>query len=179
MNISPRVRWIATTGLFLALLLTLQAFTSFGGQFVTGSCVNLVLAASMFGGGYWCGFAVALLSPFCAFLLGVGPKLFPLIPFISLGNLAFVSLLFVLGRREKLFERCGAVAFSAILKFGVLWGTIVQLVLPALGLPEQQRNVLALTFSWPQVMTALIGGCLAAVLYPVLVKLQKRRDMKS
>ena len=105
MNINPRVRWVATTGVFLALLLTLQAFTSFGGQVVTGSLVNLILAASVFGGGYWCAFAVALLSPFCAFLLGVGPKLLPLVPFISLGNLAFISLLSVIGRRDKLLDR--------------------------------------------------------------------------
>lgn len=177
MNINPRVRWIATTGLFLALLLTFQAFTSFGGQILTGSCVNLVLAAAVFGGGFWCGFAVALLSPFCAFLLGVGPKLFPLIPFISLGNLAFVSLLFMLARRERLLERCGAAAIAAVVKFLVLWGTIVRLLLPALGLPEQQRTVLGLTFSWPQIVTALIGGCLAAALYPALVKLQKRRNV--
>lgn len=177
MNISSRVRWVATTGVFLALLLTLQAFTSFGGQIVTGSFVNLILAASVFGGGYWCAFAVALLSPFCAFLLGVGPKLLPLIPFISLGNLAFVSLLYAIGRRDKLFERCGAVGFAAVLKLAVLWGTIVCLVLPSLGLPEQQRNVLAMTFSWPQVMTAMIGGCLAAALYPMLNKLHRRSEI--
>lgn len=179
MNISPRVRWVATTGVFLALLLTLQAFTAFGGQFVTGSCVNLVLAAATFGGGFWCGFAVALLSPFCAFLLGVGPKLFPLIPFISLGNLAFVSLLHLLGRRDKLFERCGAVGFAAVLKFVVLWLTVVQFVIPSLGVPEQQMQVLALTFSWPQVATAMIGGCLAALLYPMLVKLHNQRSLDN
>lgn len=173
MNISPKVRWIAATGVFLALLLTLQAFTSFGGQLVTGSCVNLVLAASVFGGGYWCAFAVALLSPFCAFLLGVGPKLLPLIPFISLGNIAYISVLFTMGRRDKFFERCGAAGFASVLKFVVLWSTIVRMVLPTLGLPEPQMNVIAFTFSWPQIMTALIGGCLAGVLYPRLVQLQK------
>lgn len=178
MNINPRVRWVATTGVFLALLLTLQAFTSFGGQVVTGSLVNLILAASVFGGGYWCAFAVALLSPFCAFLLGVGPKLLPLVPFISLGNLAFISLLSVIGRRDKLFERCGAVGFAAVLKFIVLWSTIVCLVIPSLGLPEPQMNALALTFSWPQVMTAMIGGCLAAAFYPMLNKLHRQRSIE-
>ena len=65
--------WIAETAVMIALLVALQWATKALGQFVTGSCVNLVLGVSTLVGGVWCGAVVALVSPFCAFLVGVGP----------------------------------------------------------------------------------------------------------
>jgi hypothetical protein len=58
----------------VALLIGLQFATKAAGQYVTGSCVNLILAVSALAGGYWCGFAVALLSPFFAFFWGLAPR---------------------------------------------------------------------------------------------------------
>lgn len=174
MNIKPKARWVAVTGVLLALLIALQAVTAFGGQILTGSCVNFVLTSAVFAGGFWSAFTVALLSPFCAFLVGVGPKLFPLVPFIALGNLAYVSLLFVLGRKDAFYMRAGAVGMAAVAKFIVLWATLLRVVIPGLGLPEQQMNTLGLMFSWPQVMTALIGGILAsATVWPLLKKIRR------
>ncbi len=174
MKVRSQARQVATAGLLLALLLTLQAFTGFGGQILTGSCVNLVLTVSVYACTFWGTLAIALLSPFCAFLLGVGPQLFPLVPFISLGNVVYVSLLYLIGRRKLYLERIGAVGMAAVAKSVVLWATILRVILPSLGLGEQQLNTLGLMFSWPQILTALIGGCLAALLYPTLQKLRLR-----
>ena len=57
--------WIVRTAVCLALLLVLQVATKSLGQFVTGSCVNLVLAMAALTGGVWSGVIVAVISPFC------------------------------------------------------------------------------------------------------------------
>ena len=64
--------WIVRTAVCLALLLVLQVATKSLGQFVTGSCVNLVLAMAALTGGVWSGVIVAVISPFCAYALGIG-----------------------------------------------------------------------------------------------------------
>lgn len=88
-----RILWITETAVMLALLVTLQALTKSAGQYVTGSCVNLILAVTALAAGLGSGAAVALLSPFFAFLLGIGPQVLPLVPAISVGNLVYVLLL--------------------------------------------------------------------------------------
>ena len=52
---NKKVRWIAETAIMLAVLVTLQAVTKGLGQFVTGSCVNAVLAIAVLVGGLACG----------------------------------------------------------------------------------------------------------------------------
>lgn len=175
-NMSKKIKWIVTTAVFLALLIVFQAFTSGGGQFLTGSCVNLVLAVAALNGGLWCGVTIAILSPFFAFLLGIGPALFLLTPCISLGNLVFVVLLALMlspKRKNPIVWRYGAVLIAAFAKFLTLWIVIVQFVIPALGLPEKQASVMSAMFSWPQLVTALIGGCIAATITPLLRKVLK------
>ena len=85
---NPKVRRITETAVMTALLVALQAATaSLGNQFVTGSCVNAVLALTILLVGLWSGAAAAALSPFFAFLLGIGPQLLPIVPAIAAGNL--------------------------------------------------------------------------------------------
>ena len=75
-----KTTWIARTAICLALLVAVQFVTKGLGQFVTGSCVNLILAIAAVIGGVWSGVAVAVLSPFCAYLLGIGPAFVQLVP---------------------------------------------------------------------------------------------------
>ncbi len=165
---------IARTAILIALLVALQYATASLGQFVTGSCVNLVLAVAALFCGLWSGAVVALVSPFFAFLLGVGPKLIAIVPFIALGNLVYVVVLSLLGKRfEKLPQSLLAVAAAAMCKFLTLYLVVVRLALPALGLPEKQVQAMSVMFSWPQLVTALIGGCLALAVVPALKKALK------
>ena len=78
-----RILWVTETAVMLALLIVLQWATKPLGQIVTGSCVNAVLVAAVLLGGLWCGLTVAVISPFCAFLLGIGPQLIAIIPAID------------------------------------------------------------------------------------------------
>lgn len=172
--------WIAQTAIMTALLIALQFATKSLGQYVTGSCVNLVLTVSALVGGWWCGFTVALISPFFAYLIGVGPALIQLVPAISLGNIVLVGVLCLLcskslavsGARGRLLTYAGAVA-AAVCKFLVLFIVVVKLLVPALGLPEKQTATMSVMFSYPQLITALIGGLLGATIAPIIKRAKK------
>ena len=120
--------WIAETAVMIALLVALQWATKPLGQFVTGSCVNLVLGVSTLVGGVWCGAVVAIASPFCAFLVGVGPAKLLIVPFIAVGNVMLVLLLhFIAGGKPLGLRSYLAVAAAAVCKFAALF------LLPLLG----------------------------------------------
>ena len=167
---------ITRTAILIALLVALQYATSSLGQFVTGSCVNLVLAVAALLCGLWSGVIVAAVSPFFAFLLGIGPKFIALVPFIALGNIVYVVILSLLGKKlEKLPASLLSVLAAAVCKFLTLYLVIVHLVLPRLGLAEKQVTMMSTMFSWPQLVTAAIGGVLALLIVPQLKKAFKER----
>ena len=171
---SRRVVFITRTAVLIALLIALQWATSFtqafAGQYITGSLVNCVLAVAALFGGIWSGVIVALVSPFCAFALGIGPKLIQIVPCIALGNVAFVALLYWLNRVFKC-KVCG-LAVAALGKFIVLFIAVVKVVIPALAdvLKPAQVTTFTTMFSWPQLVTAAIGGTLAYLILPILKK---------
>lgn len=163
--------WITETAVLLALLIVLQWVTKPLGQLVTGSCVNAVLAVAVLACGLGSGLTVALISPFCAFLLGIGPQLFALIPAIALGNGVYVlALHLVHGPRPKLPGKILALLSAAFGKFAVLYLVVVQLLCRVLPLKQPQINTFTAMFSTPQLVTALIGGALALLIVPVLKK---------
>lgn len=173
---SRRVLYITETAVMTALLIVLQAATKPAGQYVTGTCVNAVLAVSVLAVGLWSGVTVALLSPFFAFLLGIGPQLFPIVPSIAVGNLAFVLLLTLLaGEKELPLWRRGAAWLTAAFgKFAVLYLLVVKLLCGVLPLKEPQIAAFTGMFSWPQLVTALAGGGIALLLTPLLRRAMKR-----
>lgn len=165
--------WITRTAVCLALLICLQFVTKSMGQFVTGSCVNLVLAMAAILGGVWSGVAVAVLSPFCAYLLGIGPAFFQLVFCVALGN-AVYAVLFALLVRKTLEARQYLAAYGWMLacaaaKFAALWLVLVKLVAP-LVVPAAKLSVVTASFTWPQLVTATIGGVLACLIAPPVTK---------
>ena len=169
--------WIAETAVMIALLVALQWATKALGQFVTGSCVNLVLGVSTLVGGVWCGAVVALVSPFCAFLVGVGPAKLAIVPFIAVGNLVLVLVLhFIAGGKPLGLRSYLAVAAAAVCKFVVLFLLVTRVAIPALNLPEAAASAMSASFSWPQLVTAAIGGVIAVTIAPAIRKALKRPD---
>lgn len=167
MDNKQRILWITRTAVFIALLVALQFLTSSLGQFVTGSVVNLILILSVMLGGLASGVTVAVLSPVFAFLLGIGPKLPPLIPFIILGNLALVLVWhFVAGRTKPMstVKNILAAAIAALVKFGVLYLGVVVIAPSLFAVPEPMLAM----FSFPQLITAAIGGAVACLALPLL-----------
>ena len=166
-----KILWITQTAVMLALLVVLQWLTKPFGQLVTGSCVNTVLAVAVLMGGFWSGAAVALISPFVAFLFGIGPQLLPIVPAIAAGNLVFVGALYLICRFvPRLLGKLLAWLGAAVLKFGTLYLLVVQLLCRVLPLKQPQIDTFTGMFSLPQLITALIGGGIAILIVPVLKK---------
>ena len=126
---------------------------------------------------------MAVISPMCAFLLGIAPNFITVAP-IMLGNSLYVLLLWLLGRKGKaLWQRAVALVSASVVKFATLYVLVVQIICGAasgdlLGkkigsvvvLAPPMLQMLPVMFSWPQLVTALIGGVLSLLLMPVLRK---------
>ena len=168
LNRKPRVLWITCTAVFIALLIVMQAATApLGNSIVTGSIVNLLLVTSVMTCGLSSGLTVAAVSPVMAKFLGIGP-LWSLIPFIAAGNLALLWHFIGNSRtRRKYTAYLAALLCASATKFLVLYIGIVRIAVPLfLGLPEAQAAVVSGMFSIPQLITALVGGALAIVIFP-------------
>jgi len=176
--VKSKILWTTRTAVFVALLVTVQAVTAvLGNQLITGSLVNLILVISFLTCGLATGLTVAAVSPICAALVGIGPAFPPLIPFMALGNVAFIVAWFLLGllnkaedtsMQQRIFSYMIALVAAAI-KFLTLYAGIVLFAVPyLLELNEGQREILSISFSYPQLITASIGGVIAVTLMPSL-----------
>lgn len=173
-----RILWITRTAVLIGLLVVLQWATAgtsaFAGQYITGSCVNAVLAVAALTAGLWSGVVVAILSPFCAFLLGIGPQLIQIVPAIALGNLTYVLILFfVIGvKPSPVWKQAVGLICGAVAKFLMLYLVVVKVLIAVMGpaLNEKQVQTFTVMFSWPQMVTALIGGFVALLITPVIRK---------
>jgi hypothetical protein len=171
-------RYIAYTGVTLALcvlfqslrsLLPVLATFSIMGPFnlsvlVIGTLVNLTLVLSAWFIGFWSGAAISLLAPLIAFLQGF-QSIIAMVPVIFLGNLTIVAISWMLRRRRVAGALLGAGG-----KFAAQYLLVAFLVVPVFVTQEAQRASLPLLFSWPQLITAVLGGLLALVLTPRLEK---------
>lgn len=176
---SKKIHWITKTAVMLALLVTLQAVTKPMGQLVTGSFVNAVLAISVLVGGLGCGVTVAVISPVLAFLLQIAPQILT-VPAIMVGNSLYVVILhYVAGKESRnLLRQVIAWIASAAGKFAALYAVVVWLICGVLSeqllasgaLKPPMLQALPATFSWPQLVTALIGGGVAMTIVPLLRK---------
>lgn len=171
-----RTLQITQTAVLIAILVLLQSVTKAGGQFVTGSCVNGVLAVAALFSGPWVGVTVAVISPFFAFLLGVGPQVFPIVPAIAAGNVIYVLMLhFLCSKKELPIWRQGtSLLCAAVCKFLALYLLVAQLLCRVLPLPQKQITTFTAMFSWPQLVTALMGGVIALLIVPILRKSLRR-----
>lgn len=183
--VNKKTMWITRTGVLLALLLALQWATlgtkAFAGQYITGSLVNCVLAVSALTAGLSSGLVIALLSPIFAYLLGIAPQLV-VVPAIMAGNCALVLVLWAVGRGDApMWRKAVAVVLAAVCKFVVLYLLVVQVICGVgasfllgqsfFGAPvllQPMIQALPLTFSWPQLITALIGGTLGVLVSRIL-----------
>ena len=181
---NKKILWLTQTAVMLALLMALQALTKPLGQLVTGSCVNAVLAITVLLVGLSGGITVALISPVCAFLLGIAPNFITVLP-IMLGNVCYVLILhLILGRSMMpLWKQPAALIAAASVKFGVLYILVVKVICGLASgalLGKKIGNIVVLAppmlkmlptmFAWPQLFTALIGGAVAILIAPILRK---------
>ena len=186
---SKKIRWITETAVMLALLVCLQWVGSFvpnqmTKQLLTGTMVNCVLAVTALMVGLSSGITVALISPVCAFLLGIAPNFITVLP-IMIGNSFYVALLyFIIGKTRRFgWQQPVALVSAAVVKFGVLYLLVVKVICGVaagsllgkkLGetvlLAPPMLKMLPTMFAWPQLVTALTGGVIALAIVPVLRK---------
>jgi hypothetical protein len=182
------VLWVAQAAMLIALLVVVQLLTfavpksvPLVGQLFTGSLVNLVLIVGAGAVGFSGAAVAAVLSPVLAFLFG--QLLFPqMIPVVAVGNLVIVGItwaFFAASRRDgKTLLNLAGIAVGAVVKTAVLWAAasliIVPLFFSASPKLETVGRSISLMFSWPQLVTAVIGGLIAlAVIPPVRTALKK------
>ncbi len=175
--------WVTRTALGVALVVVAQllgkvipAGAAIVGPFsatqlVTGSLVNCVLFVFTATTGIWSGVAIGILSSILASLVGVGPAIPAVTPVIACGNAVLAVVFGLLHGKEWNFPRWAASAVAAaVVKCAFLW-VCVPFVLGLLsGVPEKQVAAVSIMFSWPQGVTALIGGVLAMLVLPRLRK---------
>ena len=114
---------------------------------------------------------IVIIGPMEAILLGLMPSaialstgllpiaLAPMVPFIMIGNAVLVVLFHYL-RGQNFALRLG---LSALLKFAFLHFSVV-FIMSAL-LQNEIVSKLAIMMSWPQFVTAVIGGI---IVYPII-----------
>jgi len=118
--------------------------------FIIGTFVNACLFIALDYAGFWGATAIALIAPFTALLTGA-PIPIPFIPFIGVGN--FLLILFF----SILKKSVVGIFVGALVKFSFLFGSVL-FFLKLMDLSEKVAAGLFFTFSWPQIITALLGG---------------------
>ena len=165
------IKILTRTAIILALTILFQALGRFiplgqFNQFIVGPLVNACLLVAASYTGLAGGAVVSVLSPFGAILTGAVIPL-PFAPFIAAGNFILV-LVFTLLKNKPIL----GIASGAVLKFGFLLASI-NLFVWMMSIPAKKAVLMIAAFSWPQLITAIIGGLLALLVLKALGKAVK------
>ena len=158
--------FITRTAILLALALVFQLGFRLFAQPVVGPMVNFVLLFSAIYVSTSSGVIIGALTPLIAFMAGIMP-LFPVVPFIMVGNALFVMVFNYTRKRIPLYGDFVGVVTAALVKFSFLALSIRYLVtffVAAVPPP------LVAAFTLPQLYTAIIGGILAVVVAEAVKK---------
>lgn len=176
---SERVRFITNAAMGTALVVLAQWLGSLlpagaviAGPFalkqlLTGTLVNCILAVYAVRTGLGCAAVVGVLSAVLASVLGVGPQVLPIVPLIALGN-AVLSTVYALLCRNGARPTLPGAILAAAAKCAFLWLTVPAALRLFTAVPAKQAAALTVMFSWPQGLTALLGGALALAILPRL-----------
>jgi hypothetical protein len=166
MKINTKI--IARTGVLLAVTIVLQnlgRIVPLGpySNFIVGPLVNASLLISAAATGLIGGAVISVATPFVASLTTGVPL--PFAPFIAIGNFILVLLFYIFMKKNKI----AGIISGAILKFAFLLAAI-NIYVKYAELAEKQVANLLYAFSWPQLITAIIGGILALAVLKALGK---------
>ena len=138
-------------------------------QLVTGSLVNCILFVFADRVSLGSAVTVGVFSAVLASVIGVGPQVLPLVPLIAAGN-ALLAVIYCLAKNRLKLTGILRILLAAAVKCGFLWLTVPALLSALTSVPGKQAKALSVMFSWPQGLTALIGGILALAVIPRLKK---------
>lgn len=156
-------RILARAALLLALTLVFQSLRlviplpPFFTTFIIGSLINACLLIALETVGLAAALVIAAVTPVVAYL----QQLLPLpvfIPPVAAANAIYI----LLTRAGKAWSWAGAIGLAAVGKTAFLYITFLWL-LSLINLPPRLATGLLFVMSWPQLVTAVAGGVLAAV----------------
>jgi hypothetical protein len=156
--------FLARTALLLAVAIAFQIFGKFipYNNFIVGPVVNAVLLIATAAAGVWSGISISVIAPLVSAITNKAP-IAPLVlgfsPFIIIGNIIIVLAFHFLRKKNAVIS----VAVGSVLKFGFLYAAI-SVFTSVVEMKPQVAATLTGLFSWPQLVTALIGGALALVI---------------
>lgn len=175
--------------LLIALLVVVQLLTfvipksiPMVSQLFTGSLVNLVLIVGAGSVGFSGTAVAAVLSPVLAFAFGQMP--FPMmVPVAALGNLVIVAVTWAFLKNDGRFSKgagigldMAGIVVGAAAKTVFLWLTTSWIIVPLLfAINTVTAKKLVMMFSWPQLLTAIIGGVLALLMLPAIRSYRSHR----
>lgn len=157
-------RFITTTAMLLALTIVFQMLrliipvlalpgNTILAQILIGSLVNLCLIVATATAGLWSGIVISVVAPLVAFAQG-HIALPWMVPFVIIGNALIVVVYGLLMKKSQILGFiAGGAAKTAFLWIGIVWVGI-----SLFHAPEKVANVLAINFTWLQMVTAVIGG---------------------
>lgn len=161
---------LTRTAMLLALTLVFQALRlipAVGNMpystLIIGTLVNMCLCISVLTINEAAGLMIGLCAPVVAFIQG-HLAFVALIPFVALGNSAFVICIYYLQKLNKY----AAVAAASLAKWAVMFFGSKYLLQFFLHVDYAKLQALVTAFNLPQLITALAGGALALILCRLL-----------
>lgn len=164
-----KVRYMTRTGVLLALAIVFQMMGRFLGpnnNYIVGPLINAILLVSTAATGVWGGIAISVIAPYVSAFTNkapIAPFILSFSPFIALGNAIIVVCFYLLYKKSKV----AGVAMGAVLKFAFLYASVT-LFTRYFGVPDNFAKVMNALFSWPQLLTAVIGGIIAIIVIRLL-----------
>jgi len=175
------VRILTRTAVLIALTLVFQNLRLIPvigsgpqSQYIVGSLVNATLIIAVGTVNIYAAMTVGIIAPVVAYMQGQLPAILPyMIPIVAIGNIVYVFMYYLL---EKKSVFAGIIS-GAVVKFAFLFFAVrIMLNLVKNMLPENMFNKVAATlsagFSWPQLVTALLGGIIAVIIIKALKRAQ-------
>lgn len=183
---SSKIKWITRTALLIALIFVAQILGNYMpgsqiligpirlSQLITGSLVNLTLIIAAGVTGLGSGITAGIVSSLLASIIGTALPLPQMIPVVALGNAVIVAVAWLIfqkgnGKSGTVVRILGVLAGAAA-KTAVLWASVSLIIVPLFQPAEKVVALITLNFSWPQMITATIGGLIAIAILPVLKK---------
>ena len=171
-----KTKFLTRTALLLAVAIAFQFFGRFipYNNFIVGPVVNAVLIIATAIAGFWSGTAIAIIAPLVSAFTNkaaIAPLVLGFSPFIIFGNFILV-LSFYLFRKKS---RVAGIITGAVLKFGFLYAAI-SIFTSVVQMKPAVATTLTNLFSWPQLITAVIGGAIALVVLMAVGKSLEYED---
>ncbi|MFI3173775.1 MAG: ECF transporter S component [Bacillota bacterium] len=153
---------ITLTAVLLGLCIVFQMMKGLS-PYITGTAVNAMLVLGVLTVGWFGGVALAFFTPIVAYLLGLTPivQMIPvMVLVIAFGNFALVLFAMIAKQKQPRNLLPMGLVVGSVVKALVLWVLVWFLVLPTFGaeLPEAVVLGAKVSFSWMQLVTALLGS---------------------